>query len=166
MHYLDHRYKYFLENVFPPKIKFYQTESRDWRYSVLNTYRRRGVFHFKTASTHRNLVFDPKLFSCIKWYRWRCLFCVKYNFYSYCFITVTTFPHYTNVRTLLIEWKFQHTFCMILLNRKIKRTLVYVFIELGHKRKCKRTGALMDNLHSNFSKNLHIHALEIFWESI
>ena len=41
-----------------------------------------------------------------------------------------------------------------------------MFIELGHKRKCKRTGALMDILHSNFSKNLHINALEIFWESI
>ena len=40
-----------------------------------------------------------------------------------------------------------------------------MFIELGHKRKCKRTGALMDNLHSNFSKNLHADALQIFWES-
>ena len=121
---------------------------------ILESLTEEGVFFcFKTESIHRNLIFNPILLSCIHWYRWRCLFCVKYNFYSYCFITVTTFPHYTNVRTLLIEWKFQHTFCMILLNRKIKRTLVYVFIELGHKRKCKRTGALMDILHSNFSKS-------------
>ena len=40
-----------------------------------------------------------------------------------------------------------------------------MFIELGHKRKCKRTGALVDNLHSNFSKNLDTHALQIYWES-